>query len=386
MSPIRTDILKIILIISSVVPFLCVACGRANKTVRGETEEKNIQPVPRDLTSVAAEMADSILAELTLEEKVGQCLMPAILSNSDETTLELFRKYIEDYHVGGIVLLKGDLKSAETLARLGNEAKIPLFVAIDAEWGLGMRLKDAPVYPKNGNIDKDSDESELYDYGRRIAEESRRVGINMVLGPVVDITSSTKGVIGRRSFGSDPQLVSEFGVAYAKGLESGGVVSVAKHFPGHGSARNDSHKGVARLETGISLLDSLDLRPFREYINAGLSGVMAGHLQSLALDPDGNPASVSMDILTSLLREELGFKGLILTDAFDMGGAKGFEAADALKAGADLVLCPSDLAKEYQNIIEEIKRGELNISLINDRCRRVLFTKALFIYSFPESL
>lgn len=360
--------------------FLLISCqGNVNKD-REEIKENT----EKNLSGNINNYIDSLLTTLTLEERVGQCLMPSIFSSSDEENISLYKKYIDDFHVGGIVLLQGDMESAKQLAEIGQEKHIPLFIAIDAEWGLGMRLKDARVYPKNGNISEKTEETELFDYGRQIALECRELGVNMVLGPVIDISEGKKGVIGKRSFGPNPDRVSDFGVAYAKGLESGGVISVAKHFPGHGSTIIDSHKGVASIKRDMSELDSLDLKPFKDYVNSGLTGVMAGHIQSLALDPDGNPASVSIDMLTYLLREEMGFQGLILTDAFDMGGAKGFSASEALKAGADLVLCPKDLEKEYYNILESIKNGTLPLEIINERCRKILFIKSLFLRVSPD--
>lgn len=333
----------------------------------------------QDLTNEAWLYADSVMTHLTLEERIGQCIMPSLLSDIEPATLSLYRRYIDDYHVGGVVLLKGTVEAAQEIALIGHSAQPPLFIAIDAEWGLGMRLTDANTYPKNGQIDASVGEEGMYDYGRQIAKECKQIGINMVLGPVVDIVGQRKGFIGNRSFGADPVIVSDFGVAYSKGLESGGVMSVAKHFPGHGSATMDTHRGVGRINRNITSLDSLDLKPFRLYINSGLSGIMAGHLQALSLDPDGRPASVSMDILTSLLREEMGFKGLILTDAFDMGGAQGFSAAEAINAGADIILCPLDVKKEIMNIRESIDSGNLDVKVLNDRCRRILFYKYLFL-------
>ena len=360
---------------------LFLSCGQKHEENNDKTENIIIDnpSVLKDLTATAINLADSLITTLTLEERVGQCLMPSILSDTLPSNLSLYLKYIKDYHIGGIVLMKGNSSAARKLSEIGEKVRIPLFIAIDAEWGLGMRLEDAPKYPKNGLIDKDADDDFLFDYGREIAKESKELGINMVLGPVIDIAVGNRGVIGTRSYGPDPNMVAEYGIAYAKGLEAGGVVSVAKHFPGHGRALNDSHNKIAKLDRDISVLDSMDLKPFREYINSGLSGVMAGHIQAKALDPDGTAASVSMDMLTSLLREELGFKGLILTDAFNMGGAKGFSALQALKAGADIVLCPDDLKKEYENILRGIEEGSLDVSTLNDRCRRILFYKALFL-------
>lgn len=369
-------------IILGICFFICLfisACER-HKSESSDSDliEKNRGIlVSRDITERALIIADSILTTLTLEERVGECLMPSINSSIDPTIVSKLKKWIEDYHIGGVVLLRGDISSAKELCRIGRESKVPLFMAIDAEWGLGMRLKDATVYPKNGNLGRDIGEIYLYDYGQKIAKECKEIGINMVLGPVVDLDSNEGGVIGKRSFGKDPDLVAEYGVAYAKGLEAGGVISVAKHFPGHGSAYSDSHLGVARLNKNISALDTMDLKPFKDYINSGLSGIMAGHIRALSLDPSGVAASVSMDILSSLLREELGFNGLILTDAFDMGGAKGFSASDALRAGADIILCPLDIEKEFREVLNGVYTGELDINLLNERVRRILFFKAL---------
>ena len=352
-------------------------CNNKKVTVQPQMEEVVIE-TPTDLTLQALDYADSVIISMTLEERVGQCLMPSISSRNDSSTISILRKYIKDYHVGGIVLMKGGLQDAAVLSEIAHKARVPLFVAIDAEWGLGMRLDSAPVYIKNGKIDKAMGENSIYDYGQQIAKECREIGINIVLGPVVDISSAREGVMANRSFGSDPDLVSAFGIAYAKGLESGGIMSVAKHFPGHGSVMEDSHVKVARLNKNIAGLDSTDLKPFKDYIEEGLSGIMAGHIQAPALDPGGSVATVSMDMLTSLLREEMGFKGLIFTDAFDMGGAKGLSVSDALKAGADIILCPSDLEKDYSGIMEDVRNGNLPLSIIDSHCRRILFYKYLF--------
>ena len=368
----------LILFISFVVFISCNSKTREQENI----EESEVASTPSDITELARAYADSVLQTMTIEEKAGQCLMPSIFAKSTPASIVKFKRYLEDYHVGGIVFLKGDTKSAKTLSEIAEEISdstgIGLFLSIDAEWGLGMRLEDASIYPKNGNISKELEDTELFDYGREISKESREAGINMILGPVVDITTNPRNAIGNRSFGDNAELVSDYAVAYAKGLESGGVISVAKHFPGHGGAYNDSHVGIAKIYKGITDMDSIDLKPFRDYVNAGLTGIMAGHIQSMALDPDGNPASVSVDMLTSLLREEMGFKGLILTDAFTMRGATGFSAKEAIAAGADLVLCPSDVEKEYHNLVENLQNGCLDIEVINDRVYRILFTKYLF--------
>lgn len=313
-----------ILHLLAVVMTILAACGpsdRSSSDSAGATVENTCEnrPAVNDMTAHALSMADSVLAGMSLEERVGQCFMPAIYANADPATITALRRYVSDLHVGGVVLLKGDLGSAALMSGIGGEASVPLFMAIDAEWGLGMRLEDAPRFPRNGNIGPRADEELLYDYGREVARECRRVGINMVLGPVVDVAENPDGVIGKRSFGSDPVRVADLGVAYGKGVESGAVISVAKHFPGHGSPADDSHRTLPVIRRTAEQLDSIDLYPFRRYIDEGLSGVMVGHLSLPAIDPEGLPAAVSPAVMGDLLRGKLGFKGLVLTDALNMG-------------------------------------------------------------------
>lgn len=371
-----------ILHLLAVVMTILAACGpsdRSSSDSAGATVENTCEnrPAVNDMTAHALSMADSVLAGMSLEERVGQCFMPAIYANADPATVTALRRYVSDLHVGGVVLLKGDLGSAALMSGIGGEASVPLFMAIDAEWGLGMRLEDAPRFPRNGNIGPRADEELLYDYGREVARECRRVGINMVLGPVVDVAENPDGVIGKRSFGSDPVRVADLGVAYGKGVESGAVISVAKHFPGHGSPADDSHRTLPVIRRTAEQLDSIDLYPFRRYIDEGLSGVMVGHLSLPAIDPEGLPAAVSPAVMGDLLRGKLGFKGLVLTDALNMGGVSGYHASDALAAGADIVVGPSDTAGEIAMILKLIHRGDLDVSVIDSRCRRILFYKFL---------
>lgn len=357
-------------------------CGHGGRAAHGGDSHDLRDSVPgyaavSDYTSAALHRADSTLEGMTLEQRVGQCFMPSIYTSSDSATLRRLRSYISDLHVGGVVLLKGDLRSAAVMSRMGGEADVPLFMAIDAEWGLGMRLEDAPHFPRNGRLGPEADEPLLFDYGREVARECRRVGINMVLGPVVDVVENPRGVIGSRSFGGDPARVADLGVAYARGLESGGVISVAKHFPGHGSPPGDSHKALPVIVRSLHQLDSIDLYPFRSYVETGLSGVMVGHLAVPAVDPDALPAAVSPVVIRDLLRGELGFTGLVLTDALNMEGVKGFGALSAIMAGADIIIGPSDTGREIKEVIQGVRDGRIDMAEINDRCRRILFYKYL---------
>lgn len=356
----------------------CSGAGRpAGQAYAADSLNREPAAVLADITSLCLAKADSALAGMTLEQRVGQCFMPSIYAAADSLTLRRLRRYVADMKVGGVVLLKGDLLSAATMARICSEAEVPLFVAIDAEWGLGMRLEDAPDFPRNGRLGPGADERLLFDYGREVARECRRVGINMVLGPVVDVAENPRGVIGTRSFGSDPRRVADLGVAYARGVESGRVISVAKHFPGHGSPEADSHKSLPVVRRDAMALDSIDLYPFRSYIDAGLSGVMVGHLAVPAVDSLSLPAAVSPAVIDGLLRGRLDFRGLVLTDALNMEGARGYDAPDAIKAGADIVVGPEYTASEIEKLTEKIKSGKIDIEIINERCRRILFYKYL---------
>lgn len=329
-----------------------------------------------DLSRRASEMADSILHGMTLEAKAAQLMLPALFSSDDIYTLKAVGEYGRK-GVGGVVLLKGTSGSASVIAdSLTRSSLISPFVSIDAEWGLGMRLSDEPSYPFNSEIGDEASEKDMFDYGATVGRQCRELGINMVLGPVVDVASKGS-FMGRRSYGSDPVRVSDLAVAYSRGLESMGVMSVAKHFPGHGSAKGDSHKGKPVIERSLHQMDSVDLYPFRKYIEAGLSAVMVGHLAVPAIDPEMQPAAVSRTVISDLLIKELGFKGLILTDALTMGGAEGAGADKALAAGADIILAPVNTDEEIGRIVSAVNSGEISIDRLNVSVRKILFYKSL---------
>lgn len=358
-----------------IIPALCVVmsgcghhryeCGTPshNDVVAGLSESVNA-----DVTDSILTVVDSIIDKLPRERKAAQMVMPAIYSSSDYFTLKKIKEYARN-GVGGIILLKGDSRSVRTICdTFRYYSDLPVFVAIDAEWGLGMRLEDARKFPMNSELASGITEEELFDYGEEIARECRELGINMVLGPVADVAS--KGIMSRRSFGSDPRRVADLSVAYSRGLESGGVISVAKHFPGHGAVTGDSHTGRQTIERSLHNLDSVSLYPFRRYIEQQLSAIMVGHLAVPSIDPIDRPAAVSPVVINDLLREDLGFSGLVLTDAMNMGGAAGFGPAKAVEAGADIVLVPLDTRKA----IEEIASDSFTL---DSSLRRILFYKYL---------
>lgn len=352
---------------------VAASCG-GRKAAAPESADTTLEVA--DITAEAQAWADSVSAGMTLRQKVSQMFMPALYASDDYWTLRQVREYA-DSSIGGVVLLKGDVRGATAIAdTLSGATGVGAFVAIDAEWGLAMRLADAPQFPDNQSISPGVDDQLMYDYGRELARECRLLGINMVLGPVVDV-SVPGGFMRRRSYGDDPRRVADLALAYARGLEDGDVVSVAKHFPGHGSVSADSHKGKGVIERSLNEMDSIDLYPFRKWIEQRLSGIMVGHLAVPSIDSEMRPAAMSRTVITDLLRDDLGFSGLVLTDAINMKGAEGLGSAEAIKAGADIIVAPTSTRREIEDVVVAVGSGEIAEETIDAHVRRILFYKYL---------
>lgn len=333
-----------------------------------------------DLTSNAYAYADSVLATLPLERKAAMMLMPAVFTATDDFNLSHILEYADDIGVGGLVLLKGDLVSAAIIADTLSALPGPgPFLAVDAENGLRMRFSDAPEFPWSRELGRLTDDQVMYEFGREIARECRLTGINMVLGPVMDVVpgEGSHGLMRKRSLGSNPKRVADLAIAYSRGLEDGNIISVAKHFPGHGSSNADSHKALGEILSNREIIDSIDLYPFRKYAEERLSGIMVGHISVKALDSIRRPAAVSPIVMQDILRNKIGFKGLIITDALNMEGAAGTKAWQAIAAGADMVIAPANTRNEIKGITKAVEDGHLDEKTIDDRCRRILFYKFL---------
>lgn len=346
--------------------------------------------VKSDVTQEALEWADSVYSYLTLEQRLAQMLMPAIYSDADSFTLRRVEEYASEIRVGGLLLLKGDVGSAMTIAAtLDSIRKVTpfspgFFLAMDAETGLGMRLSDAPEFPWNRNISREADESEFFEYGAEVGREASLTGINMILGPVVDVDRAENeghGIMKNRSLGSDQLRVSRLSLAYARGLESRGVMGVPKHFPGHGPTTSDSHRTLPVIQASKDEIYTVDLLPFRNAVNNGLSCIMVGHIWAPALDSVCRPASFSPVIIQDILRKDMGFNGIVLVDAVGMQGAQGFSAADAIMAGADIIIAPTDTRLELQKLLEAVEQGRISLSTIEQSVKRILFHKYLHLIS-----
>lgn len=324
---------------------------------------------------------DSIFDSMSLDERIGQLFMIVVDPTTNSKNTQRIINQIKEIHVGGILFSKGNLHEQATSTNLYQKSsRIPLFISLDGEWGLSMRLQDTPKYPRNMVLGAITNNDMLYYYGEEVGHECKKMGIHINFAPVLDVNSNPKNpVIGTRSFGENPISVASKGIAYAKGLESTGIIAVAKHFPGHGDTAEDSHETTPSVNHEISRLEKIELYPFTRYINAGLSGVMTGHLNVHALDStSGKPTSLSPVIVKELLQEKLKFSGLTFTDALVMKGASDQNQSvcvQALLAGNDILLSPENPVREFKAVKKAIEDGTLDMEDIEAKCLKILSYK-----------
>lgn len=323
---------------------------------------------------------DSVMNKLSFKEKVGQLFIYTIAPIDTKRNLELLHEAVETHKVGGLLFSGGKMQTqVELTNRAQKQAKVPVMITFDGEWGLAMRLRGTPVFPRNMVLGCIRDNQLIYEYGSEVARQCRQIGVQVNFAPVADVNINPKNpVINTRSFGEDPVQVADKVIAYAYGLEGGGVLSVCKHFPGHGDTDVDSHKALPVLPFTRERLDSVELYPFKKAIRAGLGGMMVGHLQVPVIEPVGGlPSSLSRNVVYDLLTDELAFKGLVFTDALAMKGVSGngHVSLQALKAGNDMVLAPRNLKEEIPAVLEAVEKGELAREDIENKCRKVLTYK-----------
>ena len=330
---------------------------------------------------------DSVFKTLTTEEQLAQLIMPIVYPSQDTQDIKREEQRFSKFKWGGILYQKGLMAHQLIMnKRLQQTNSIPLLIALDGEWGLYMRLKDAPRFPRNLGLGLAGDAQMLYEYGREIARECRLMGIHVNFAPTVDVNiNPLNPVIGSRSFGSTPSVVSQLSEAYALGLEDGGVLSVAKHFPGHGDTSEDSHKTLPIVQATRKRLELVELAPFKHYINSGLGGIMTAHLRVPALENRSIPSSLSPNVCTDLLKKDLGFQGLIFTDGLEMEGVQTQSLGDigvaALLAGNDILLGPASPEAQLNNLVLAYWDGRLPAKLIEEKVRKVLAYKYRLIIS-----
>lgn len=339
------------------------------------------------------------LSELTLREKVGQLVMPWVLGDfapEGSPSHDRVVEYIEEQGIGGVIMSVGTpVEVAAKLNDFQRHAKIPLLVAADLETGAGFRMRGAVYMP--GNIELGGatnfpslmavgaagDEHLAYEMGRITAIEARAVGIHVPFAPVLDVNNNPDNpIINVRSFGEDPMEVSRMGTAFIQGIQDHGAIATGKHFPGHGDTDTDSHLALPVIRHDRARMDSVELRPFRAAIDAGMGAIMTAHISVPSLNGGiREPSTLSPLVLTSVLRDELGFDGIVFTDAMDMSAiarrhSAGDAAVRALEAGADVILMPPDVKQAVDGIVAAVVSGRLSEERIDASVRRVLGAKA----------
>jgi len=327
--------------------------------------------------------ADSVLQTLSLKERIGQLYMVQAYSNQSEKSYAAVEKLIREYKIGGLIFFQGSPHAQAVLTnRYQAASKLPLFLAMDAEWGLGMRLDSTISFPRQMVLGASRDSASVYAMGREVARQLRRLGVHINFAPVVDVNSNPKNpVIGTRSFGENKHEVARLGGAYTKGLQHGNVLACMKHFPGHGDTDSDSHYSQPVLRHDRTRLDSLELYPFRKLLGDSVMSTMVAHLHIPAYDSTPNrPTTLAPAVVTGLLRDSLGFEGLAFTDAMNMKGladhfGPGEADVQALLAGNDVLLYPGSVPKGVTAIEKALKDSVLTEAQINAKVLKILKAK-----------
>jgi beta-N-acetylhexosaminidase len=326
---------------------------------------------------------DSVYQTLSADERIAQLIMIPVFSNRDSTHIKELECAVREQKVGGIIFFKAfPTKQAALTNYLQSLSKVPLLVGVDGEWGVGMRLDSVMVFPRQMVLGAARNEDLAYQMGVAVGNQCKRMGIHINFAPDVDINNNPKNpVINDRSFGESRVWVSKLGVEYARGMQEQKILACAKHFPGHGDTETDSHYGLPVVKGDRKRLDSLELYPFRKMIEGNVLSIMTAHLNVPALDTNTNiPSSLSKQIVTGLLKEEMGFEGIVVTDALNMKGANEFfkpgeVTAKALAAGNDLMEFVEDVTASIDMIKQYVLSGEITPEQIERSCKKILLAK-----------
>jgi beta-glucosidase-like glycosyl hydrolase/CubicO group peptidase (beta-lactamase class C family) len=326
---------------------------------------------------------DSILNTMTLDEKIGQLLMVAAYSNKDEAHYQEIENYIQKYKIGGLIFFQGTPeKQAELTNRFQALSSNKLLIGFDGEWGLSMRLKNTINYPHQLMLGAIENENIIYEMGAEFARQMKRIGIHINFAPVVDVNNNPKNpVINDRSFGDNKYNVTLKAKAYMAGLQDNHILACAKHFPGHGDTDVDSHYDLPVLQHSKDRLEKIELYPFRALIRNGIGSIMVAHMNVLALDKTPNlPSTLSPKVVQEKLIDDMGFKGLIFTDAMNMKGItklypSGVAEVKAIQAGIDVMLFSENVDKAIQGIKAAVEKGEITEKRIDISVRKILLTK-----------
>jgi beta-glucosidase-like glycosyl hydrolase/CubicO group peptidase (beta-lactamase class C family) len=326
---------------------------------------------------------DSVYKSLSLEQKLGQLFMVAAYSGGEKYNQELIEQLITQNQIGGLIFMQGTpLAQAEQTNKYQGMSNVPLLIAMDAEWGLGMRLKEVKNLPKQLMMGAMKDSTMVYKVAQAIALQCKRLGVHIDFAPVVDVNNNPENpVINFRSFGENKYKVANYGIQYMRGLQDNGIMACAKHFPGHGDVSVDSHKDLPIINKSITQLENLELYPFDALIRNGIQSIMVAHLQVPALDNRTNmPTTLSSKTITDLLKNKMKFQGLIFTDALNMQGvAKYYQPGEvdvkAFEAGNDVLLFSQDVPKAIAKLKEALQKKVINEKRVEESVRKILQAK-----------
>ncbi|KMQ68077.1 glycoside hydrolase [Chryseobacterium sp. FH2] len=363
------------LVYTSLFILICIS-----SKITAQYQPKNISK--EDLKK-ANQWVDKTYKSLSQDEKLGQLFIVALYTNKGENEISNVRKIVENDKIGGLILMQDDAAREISLVNeFQQKSKIPLMIGMDAEWGLFQRIATAYKFPWAMTLGAIQDKKLIEQMAAKIAEDCQRMGINWDFAPVVDVnTNPDNPIIGNRSFGSEVNNVITSALAYSNGLQGNNILAAIKHFPGHGDTNTDSHLDLPVVSHNSERLNNIELAPFKALMDKGIGGVMVAHLYVPALESGkGIPASVSKNIITGLLKEKLGYKGLIITDALNMGAVAnkynpGELDAMAFKAGNDIMLFSQGVASGKRLIQKAIDNGEISQSRVEESVKKILLTK-----------
>ncbi len=331
----------------------------------------------------AQQWVDTTYKNLSQDEKLGQLFIVALYTNRGEDYISQVRNIVTNDKIGGLILMQDDAaREINLVNEFQQKSKVPLMIGMDAEWGIYQRIATAHKFPWAMTLGAIQDKNLVYQMAAKIAEDCRRMGINWDFAPVVDVnTNPDNPIIGNRSFGSEVDNVITSALSYSNGLQDNNILAAIKHFPGHGDTSTDSHLDLPVVSHSTERLDAVELAPFKALMNKGIGGVMVAHLYVPSLESGkGIPASVSKNIITGLLKDKLGYKGLIITDALNMGAVAnkyqpGELDAMAFKAGNDIMLFSQGVSEGKKLIQKAIDKGEIPQSRVEESVKKILLTK-----------
>ncbi|HEX5552066.1 MAG TPA: glycoside hydrolase family 3 N-terminal domain-containing protein [Chitinophagaceae bacterium] len=366
------------------ITVVCMGMTRQQRFKKANSKIKDTESFEAmNSTRSERHWVDSVFKTMTPEQRVAQLIFIRAFSNKDAAHINQVKQLITDKHVGGLVFFQGSpVRQAELTNEYQSISKVPLFISMDAEWGVGMRLDSVINFPRQLTMGAVMDSTLVYAVGKAIGDQCRRLGVQIDFAPVVDINNNPNNpVINDRSYGENKYRVARWGIQYMKGLQSTGVIACAKHFPGHGDTNVDSHKALPVVNKTMAQLKNLEMYPFQQMVDAGVASIMVAHLHVPAIDKRlHRPTSLSYHAITRILKHQMGFKGLVFTDALEMKGVSdyfsdGRAGVQALLAGNDILLLPENVDACITRVLKAIHDRVLSRATIDGRVKKVLAAK-----------